>query len=69
MTGENKARKRQNPFTNSWSGDKEDVKRRLTEILRADSRIRVGKIAGCAFSPSAFGADLYSGLFRSGYQA
>ena len=66
MTGENKARKRQNPFTNSWSGDKEDVKRRLTEILRADSRIRVGKIAAAPFLLLLLGLTCILAFFGPG---
>lgn len=66
MTGENKARKRQNPFINSWSGDREDVKRRLTEILRADSRIRIGKLAAAPFLLLLLGMTCILAFFGPG---
>ena len=66
MTGENKTRKRQNPFINSWSGDREDVKCRLTEILRADSRIRVGKLAAAPFLLLLLGMTCILAFFGPG---
>ena len=66
MTGANKARKRQNPFINSWSGEREGVKRRLTEILRADSRVRISKIAAAPFLLLLLGLTCILAFFGPG---